>query len=194
MCRSIVSSLTDPASIAEWFHFLQTPSSAYSAPPTPTTSTSQSGSSFLYGPAAHALRDLLFHHIASTLPVQLAAFSSSALPPHAAGAQPNLLAQAHASGPGASASGQAHLVQIYALLPFSLFKAVMESADFPPGDMERFSFAKKCIAERKRLQGKDAGVTETAVLAFGSAGAGSSNVEIVAKQKKGQRLWKVGEQ
>ena len=193
MCRDIVSSLSDPNTISEWLAFAHTPSVDYSEPTTPTSSAPSSTPTFQYGAASQTLRSDLMHHITSTLPIQLSAFSTSALPPMVLGAQPNLLAQASSSGT-ASPQGQAHLTSIYALLPFQLFKSIIESASFPPGDMERFSFAKKCIAERKRVQGKDAAFVETAVLAFGSAAPGSSsNVEIVAKPKKGKTLWKVKE-
>lgn len=58
----------------------------------------------------------------------------------------------------------------------------------------QFTFAKRCIVERKKVQGPNA-PTESAVLAFGNntdANKGS-NVEIVAKGRRGRALWKVGE-
>jgi len=56
----------------------------------------------------------------------------------------------------------------------------------------QFSFAKRCIDERKRRRGKDASSQETAVLAFGSGGtAGGSNVQVVSRPKKGNKLFKV---
>ena len=144
----------------------------------------------LYGPLAYQLRAQLLQHITTSLPLQMNAFSSSltSLPTVA---NTNLAPNPPATGI-ASSSGQQQLLKIYAGLPFSVFKTIMESSDFPPSDMERFSFAKKVIAERKKLQGRDAPTNEVAVLAFGSSGQGSSNVQVVAKAKRQQpALWKV---
>ncbi|KAK4684725.1 hypothetical protein P7C73_g5441, partial [Tremellales sp. Uapishka_1] len=85
----------------------------------------------------------------------------------------------------------AQLIQLYARLPFDLFKSSTESPDFPIHSMqERFAFAKKVVAQRKKLSGV-AGpgqMEESVVLAVGGEGM---EVHITRKQKRRTALWKV---
>lgn len=98
---------------------------------------------------------------------------------------------------------------MYSVLPFDLFKTVLESPRLGAGvgnalsDQTRFGLAKKCVAERKKLMaaqqqrngtpavssGQDH--EETVVLAFGASTSGGSNVNIVRKPKQNRKLWKV---
>lgn len=102
--------------------------------------------------------------------------------------------------PAEQAEAQSILQHIYAVLPFELFKSVLESSNLGSGegsnlsDQTRFNLAKKCIAERKKAAALAAPGTdfeETVVLAFGGASAGASNVSIVRKAKQTRKLWKV---
>jgi hypothetical protein len=82
------------------------------------------------------------------------------------------------------------LLNIYARLPFELFKDAVESPAFPIGsDQARFKFAKAAVALRKQ-QGISRDSEETVVLAFGGAGGSTSAVHITRKLKK-RPLWKV---
>ena len=119
--------------------------------------------------------------LSSSLPKSLYAFSSQ-------------------SPPAEQAEAQATLQHVYAVLPFELFKAVLESSNLGAGeggglsDQTRFNLAKKCIAERKKAAAAaapGAEFEETVVLAFGGASAGASNVSIVRKPKQTRKLWKV---
>ncbi|KAM0756437.1 hypothetical protein T439DRAFT_376628 [Meredithblackwellia eburnea MCA 4105] len=58
------------------------------------------------------------------------------------------------------------LVEVSAVLPFELFKDLMEGSDLAiPTDMERFKFAKQCVAERRRRAGNSE-FEESVVLQF----------------------------
>lgn len=93
--------------------------------------------------------------------------------------------------------------QLYAVLPFELFKHVLESPKLPAsGDQERFAFGKAVVAERKRRASSAAPggaasaavFEETVVLAFGggpSASGVASNVNVMRKPRR-KPLWKVG--
>lgn len=78
------------------------------------------------------------HYLTSTLPTLLAAFGSSqSSPPAQPAVNGGMNYTASSAGSSSSTNGQQALIQVYAVLPFGVFKSVIESADFPPGDMER---------------------------------------------------------
>lgn len=98
------------------------------------------------------------------------------------------------------------LLEVYALVPFEMFKAAVESASFQIGtfsfvsqvicgvytgigsDQARFKFAKDCIEMRKKGISRGTGAEETVVLAFG--GGSGSAVHVTRKMRK-RTLWKV---
>ncbi|GAA5822736.1 hypothetical protein JCM11251_004359 [Rhodosporidiobolus azoricus] len=97
-----------------------------------------------------------------------------------------------------AAETQPQLIDILKRLPFEVFKVVVENEDFKaPSDMDRFNFAKKCIAARKQLalshpsSTPGADFEETVVLQFGATGPGASAVNVLRKQRR-PALWKVG--
>ncbi|KAK9897804.1 hypothetical protein P389DRAFT_169819 [Cystobasidium minutum MCA 4210] len=123
----------------------------------------------------------LYDRLSNTLPKSLHAFDP----------------QAPATQQGAA---QSLLQRVYAVLPFEMFKSVLESSSLGStdggtlSDQTRFNLAKKCIAERKKAAASaapGADFEETVVLAFGGAPAGASNVSIVRKAKQSRKLWKV---
>jgi hypothetical protein len=90
-------------------------------------------------------------------------------------------------------------LRIFTHLPFELFKSCIEEKHLPLGsDQERFAFAKKAIAARKKkasgaaaagAQGHEVAI-ENVVLQF--TGGSGSNVHVTRKAKAGGRpLWKV---
>jgi hypothetical protein len=104
------------------------------------------------------------------------------------------------SADNAQQQGEAQTIlqHIYSVLSFNTFKEILESpllgADGGGrlSDQTRFSLAKKCVNERKKLSAAagDADFEETVVLAFGGA-TGASNVNIVRRPKQNRKLWKV---
>lgn len=79
---------------------------------------------------------------------------------------------------------------IFTILPFDLFKKCIEDPNLSLGsDQERFAFAKKVIAARKRNQGAQASAVENVVLQFGGSGQ-TSNVHVTRKNRQ-RTLWKV---
>ena len=100
---------------------------------------------------------------------------------------------------GQQSEAQSILQHIYSVLPFDLFKKVLESPALGEGegdslsDQTRFGLAKKCVSERKKLSAGSSGqqeFEETVVLAFGGGTGGASNVNIVRKPKQIRKLWK----
>ncbi|KAL8283154.1 hypothetical protein RQP46_005932 [Phenoliferia psychrophenolica] len=92
--------------------------------------------------------------------------------------------------PGGRAGAADALADVLAVLSFDLFKTALESSEFPIAvDMERFQFAKKCVAVRKRAAGPGpSDFEETVVLAFGNS-PGATAVSVLRKARKPQ-LWK----
>ncbi|KAJ3257132.1 hypothetical protein HK103_004960 [Boothiomyces macroporosus] len=100
--------------------------------------------------------------------------------------------------------GFAALVKLFVELPFEWLKNVIESKYFEvPSDMERFSFAKAVIEQRKAVNGV-APVEENVLLTFG--GKRQSGVTVVRKSKSvsqialipngtngERRIWKAGQ-
>lgn len=82
------------------------------------------------------------------------------------------------------------LVDVYAALPYELFKSCVESPDFPIEAMqERFAFAKKVVAARKK-GATASGMEESVVLAVKDDGDGMG-VHVTRKPKRARQLWKV---
>ncbi|GMK58591.1 hypothetical protein CspeluHIS016_0600330 [Cutaneotrichosporon spelunceum] len=83
------------------------------------------------------------------------------------------------------------LLAAYVPLPFELFKQCVESPDLPiPFMQDRFSFAKRATAARKKAAGT-AQFEESVVLALKDDGDGMA-VHITRKPKRGRAaLWKV---
>lgn len=110
-----------------------------------------------------------------------------------------LPAQLHASGGEGSLATDARLLAAYVPLPFDLFKHCVEAPELPiPFMQDRFSFAKRAIAQRKKANAAaatrgppQAQYEETVVLALKSEGDGMA-VHITRKPKRGRAaLWKV---
>ncbi|ORY23436.1 hypothetical protein BCR39DRAFT_549296 [Naematelia encephala] len=91
---------------------------------------------------------------------------------------------------GSSPTSDPQLLSIFTRLPFELFQLTLESPLFPIDNIQqRFAFAKKAIAQRKKLAGAST-MDEAVVLAM-KGGAGME-VHITRKPKnKRQALWKV---
>ncbi|KAH9929649.1 hypothetical protein B0H21DRAFT_781135 [Amylocystis lapponica] len=88
-------------------------------------------------------------------------------------------------------AGRDALLQVYARVPFDLFKAAIESPTFQIGsDQTRFKFAKDAIELRKRGLARGQGAEETVVLAFGGNNFGGSAVHVTRKLRR-RPLWKV---
>lgn len=82
------------------------------------------------------------------------------------------------------------LLAVYSRLPFELFKLCVESPQLPFNAIqERFAFAKKVIALRKKL-GASSQMEESVVLAM--KGGADMEVHITRKAKRSRAaLWKV---
>ncbi|KIY66303.1 hypothetical protein CYLTODRAFT_423582 [Cylindrobasidium torrendii FP15055 ss-10] len=92
---------------------------------------------------------------------------------------------------GTEPTGRDVLLQIFAQVPFEMFKGAVESPEFNIGtDQARFKFAKDAIELRKRGIARVPGAEETVVLAFGGSNFGGSTVHVTRKMKK-KPLWKV---
>ncbi|KZT11631.1 uncharacterized protein LAESUDRAFT_809521 [Laetiporus sulphureus 93-53] len=167
-------------SIASWLDFVDamppssdgnsTPIEQHQLPPSRTA---------VFGPYAHRLKDDVFHFLVVTLPHMLNVGGlSTPVSPHPDGVQ-----QADA--------GRETLLQVFARVPFDLFKAAVESPTFQIGsDQARFKFAKDAIELRKQGIARGHGAEETVVLAFGGSNFGGSAVHITRKLRK-RPLWKV---
>jgi len=126
--------------------------------------------SSVFGQYAQRLREDVFHFLVVTLPEVL-----------------EVTRPQHDSM--SNSSGRDALLQIYARVPFDMFRAAVESPTFSIGtDQARFKFAKDAIDLRKR--GIARGSEETVVLAFGQGNFGSSAVHVTRKMRK-RPLWKV---
>ncbi|EIN07815.1 hypothetical protein PUNSTDRAFT_144335 [Punctularia strigosozonata HHB-11173 SS5] len=171
-CRQSITVET----IDSWLAFSDlgpTPSSALSSPSTPTMDLTPHPQlpPTIFGLYAHRLRDDVFNFLVVQLPQILGVNPGT-------GASPN-------------ADGRATLLQIYARVPFDLFKAAVESPTFQIGsDQARFKFAKEAIEFRKKGVARGSGAEETVVLAFGGGHDGGSAVHVTRKLRK-RPLWKV---
>lgn len=92
--------------------------------------------------------------------------------------------------PNSVGSNRQALIDAYAGLPYELFKSCVESADLPIEAMqERFQFAKKVVAARKKGAAAS-GMEESVVLAVKDDGDGMG-VHVTRKPKRARQLWKV---
>nr|WKW83171.1 NPR4 [Flammulina filiformis] len=162
-CRRSISLHT----INSWLVFVDSlPASSSDGTATPVVPTNT-----VFGQYAQKLRDDVFHFLVVTLPEILEVHSP----------------QDTSSTP----SGRQVLLQIFAQVPFEMFKSAVESSIFNIGsDQARFKFAKDAIELRKRGIARVPGAEETVVLAFGGNNFGGSAVHITRKLKK-RPLWKV---
>ena len=199
LCRQSISI----ENIGAWLEFVETipPSSDGSSTPIePHQMQAQPSRTAVFGPYAQRLRDDVFHFLVVRLPsvLNVGGISTPATP------------QADASTP--SDAGRDTLLQIYARVPFDLFKTAVESPTFQIGtprttlpsvvsysililhqlgsDQARFKFAKDAIELRKRGIARGQGAEETVVLAFGGGNFGGSAVHVTRKLRK-RPLWKV---
>ncbi|KAI6005476.1 hypothetical protein EDD15DRAFT_2425249, partial [Pisolithus albus] len=165
-CRQSINLKT----IHEWLEFVDTiPSSDGSFSPEQQTLTT------VFGQYARKLRDDVFHFLVDTLPNVLEVNSPAI----------------SESGSSQGRSGRETLLQIFALVPFDMFKAAVESPAFQIGsDQTRFKFAKDAIELRKKGIARGRGAEETVVLAFGGSDMGESAVHVTRKIRK-RPLWKV---
>ncbi|WVQ78754.1 hypothetical protein IAT38_000841 [Cryptococcus sp. DSM 104549] len=93
---------------------------------------------------------------------------------------------------GSLSSLENPLLIAYAHLPYALFKFCVESPNVPiPSLQERFAFAKRVIAQRKKLAAASPGpqMEESAVLAF--RGGDGMEVHVTRRPKKGRQYFKV---
>ncbi|WVQ74493.1 hypothetical protein IAR50_004094 [Cryptococcus sp. DSM 104548] len=83
------------------------------------------------------------------------------------------------------------LVATYSLLPYELFKSLVESPDLPiTSPQDRFSFAKKVLAQRKKTAvAGTPQMEENVVLAF--RGGEGMEVHVTRRPKKGRTYYKV---
>jgi hypothetical protein len=96
----------------------------------------------------------------------------------------------HLSETSQSLSTDQRFLSLYSALPFDLLKFCIESPDLPvPSKQDRFVFAKKVIAQRKKAMAAT-GMEEIAVLAF-KGGVSGMEVHVTRKPKKKTALYKV---
>lgn len=93
-----------------------------------------------------------------------------------------------------SIAADPRLMAAYVSLPFELFKQCVESPDLPiPFMQDRFAFAKRAIAARKKVANQSQGppMEESVVLALKDDGDGMA-VHVTRKPKRSRAaLWKV---
>jgi hypothetical protein len=154
--------------ISSWVEFIDSIPVSPSTPEMPTTS--------VFGHYAQRLRDDVFEFLVVTLP-RILDVQTPQTPVD--------------SSPVQETGGRDALLQIYARVPFEMFKAAVESPTFQIGsDQSRFKFAKDAIEIRKRGVTRGTGAEETVVLAFGGGNFGASTVHVTRKMRK-RPLWKV---
>nr|ODO02502.1 hypothetical protein L204_01238 [Cryptococcus depauperatus CBS 7855] len=92
---------------------------------------------------------------------------------------------------GKLASPDSSLLIAYSHLPYDLFKSLVESSEFPiASHQDRFAFAKKVIAQRKKTAPSiGPQMEENVVLAF--RGGEGMEVHITRRPKKGRTFFKV---
>ncbi|KAK8861461.1 hypothetical protein IAR55_002281 [Kwoniella newhampshirensis] len=96
---------------------------------------------------------------------------------------------------GKTLSTDPRLLSTYVNLPYDLLKSCVESPDLPFASMQdRFQFAKKVLAQRKKLSGTVSNssgppLEESVVLAF--SGGDGMEVHVTRKPKRSRALWKV---
>ncbi|KAI0713426.1 hypothetical protein C8Q76DRAFT_731379 [Earliella scabrosa] len=176
ICRQSIILDTLPS----WLEFIDSIHTSSDGTSTPVVEQSQNMRAAVFGPYAQRLRDDVFNFLIVTLP-NLVNFGGQATPttPLPEGAsQP-------------ADAGRDTLLQVFARVPFDLFKAAVESPTFQLGSTHaRFKFAKDAIELRKQGIARGSGAEETVVLAFGGGSSGSTGVLVTRKLRRRQ-LWKV---
>lgn len=176
LCRQSIST----ENIAEWLEFVETVPTSSDGTSTPIEPHQMPPSrTAVFGPYAQRLKEDVFHFLVVRLPsiLNMSGLSTPVTP------------QADGSAP--ADAGRDTLLQIYARVPFDLFKAAVESPTLQIGsDQARFKFAKDAIELRKRGPARGQGAEETVVLAFGGGNFGGSAVHVTRKLRK-RPLWKV---
>lgn len=96
----------------------------------------------------------------------------------------------HLAQSSSTLSSDPRLLSLYSTLPFELFKRCVESPDLAiQSKQDRFAFAKKVIAQRKKAVAAT-GMEEIAVLAF-KGGDDGMEVHVTRKPKRKTALLKV---
>ncbi|WVR03956.1 hypothetical protein IAU60_000955 [Kwoniella sp. DSM 27419] len=96
---------------------------------------------------------------------------------------------------GGTLTSDPKFLTAYLHLPHDLFKSLIESPELPiPSMQDRFAFAKKVIAQRKKVSATAQSapgpqMEESVVLAF--KGGDGMQVHVTRKPKKSRALWKV---
>lgn len=177
-CITESISSTNVADMVQWLG-ARIPSNGFSfgAVQMPASSSSTWGAApALYGEWSVRLREDVVDFLLRALPAQLSAGE---------GTQP--------------LQNDPRLMAAYVPLPYELFKQCIESPDLPiPFMQDRFAFAKRAIAQRKKLaQARAAGnppsaqMEESVVLALKDDGDGMA-VHVTRKPKRSRAaLWKV---
>ncbi|KAI0071813.1 hypothetical protein K474DRAFT_1651973 [Panus rudis PR-1116 ss-1] len=179
MCRQSITLET----IGSWLEFVDSMSASSSdgssTPITPIEPHRLAVSkTSVFGPYAERLRNDVFNFLVVTLPNML----------NVGGMASPMTPQGDSQVQDA---GRDTLLQVFARVPFDLFKTAVESPSFRIGsDQARFKFAKDAIELRKRDVARGQGAEETVVLAFGSSSPSGSSVLVTRKLRK-RPLWKV---
>ncbi|PIL30513.1 hypothetical protein GSI_07213 [Ganoderma sinense ZZ0214-1] len=176
VCRQSISL----ESLPSWLEFVDTVPPSSDGSSTPIVEQHQPLRTAVFGPYAQRLRDDVFNFLVVTLP-NLVNFGGQATPTTPL---PEGLSS-HAD------AGRETLLQVFARVPFDLFKAAVESPTFQLGSTHsRFKFAKDAIELRKQGIARGQGAEETVVLAFGGSSTQSTGVLVTRKLRRRQ-LWKV---
>jgi hypothetical protein len=186
------------ANVGDLVHWLgaRIPSNgfAYGAvqmPPAQAQSDAWGAVPALYGEWSHRLRAEVVHYLLHALPASLAADPA-----------PVPVGAVNGAAAPVPLQHDPRLMAAYVPLPFELFKKCIESDELPIAFIQdRFAFAKRAIAARKKLavaQAQAAGgptaaaFEEGVVLALKSDGGDGMGVHITRKPKRGRNaLWKV---
>ncbi|OCF34685.1 hypothetical protein I316_03728 [Kwoniella heveanensis BCC8398] len=180
---TVIRSSFDPDNISEYVQWLSIDPALYgaefrnggaSAGLTDIWSDTSSSGGGRYGDWTARLKQDVLEYLLHALPSQIMSDKSSLI------ADPRLLS-------------------VYSKLPYELFKSLIENPKLPIQSMQdRFAFAKKVIAQRKKaLSAATSGgatngspaMEESVVLAF--KGGDGMEVHVTRKPKKSRALWKV---
>ncbi|EJF62589.1 hypothetical protein DICSQDRAFT_135558 [Dichomitus squalens LYAD-421 SS1] len=176
VCRQSISLDTLPS----WLEFVDSVPAPSDGSSTPIVEQHQHLRTAVFGSYAQRLRDDVFNFLIVTLP-NLVNFGGQATP----------TTPLPESSSTPTDAGRDTLLQVFARVPFDLFKAAVESPTFQLGSTHsRFKFAKDAIELRKQSIARGQGAEETVVLAFGGSSTQSTGVLVTRKLRKRQ-LWKV---
>ncbi|KAI0831762.1 hypothetical protein BC628DRAFT_1415268 [Trametes gibbosa] len=176
LCRQSINLDT----LNSWLEFVDPASGASDGSSTPIIDQPPHPRTAIFGPYAQRLREDIFNFLVVTLP-NLVSYGGQATP-----STPVSEASSQRSD-----AGRETLLQVFANVPFDLFKAAIESPTFQLGSVHsRFKFAKDAIELRKQNIARGTGAEETVVLAFGGNTNTSGGVLVTRKLRRRQ-LWKV---